>query len=210
MRAKMPAMQQSPSIAVFDVGGVLLDWNPRHLYRKMFDDADAMEHFLTTVCTREWNLQLDAGRGYANGIAELVERFPDQADLIRAYDERWPEMVAGVIEGTVEILETLQAGYRPVYAITNFSAEKFALSRALWPFLDAFDGVVVSGEVKALKPQPEIFRILFERHDLTPSDCLFIDDVPANVAGAEAVGMHGHHFTSPERLRRDLEAVGIL
>ena len=203
-------MQQSPSIAVFDVGGVLLDWNPRHLYRKMFDDADAMEHFLATVCTREWNLQLDAGRGYVDGVAELVERFPDQAELIRAYDERWPEMIAGVIEGTVEILETLQAGDRSVYAITNFSAEKFALSRQLWPFLDAFDGVVVSGEVKTLKPQPEIFQILFERHDLTPSDCVFIDDVPANVAGAEAVGMHGHHFTSPESLRADLEAAGIL
>ena len=203
-------MQQSPSIAVFDVGGVLLDWDPRHLYRKMFDDADAMETFLATVCTREWNLQLDAGRGYADSIAELVGRFPEQADLIRAYDERWPEMVAGTLEGTVEILRSLQESDQPVYAITNFSAEKFALSRALWPFLDAFDGVVVSGEVKALKPQPEIFQILFERHDLTPSDCLFIDDVPANVAGAEAVGMHGHHFTSPENLRTDLEAAGIL
>ncbi len=203
-------MRRSPSIAVFDVGGVLLDWDPRHLYRKMFDDADAMERFLATVCTREWNLRLDAGRRYADGVAELVARFPDQADLIRAYDERWPEMIAGVIEGTVEILTTLQAGDRPVYAITNFSAEKFALSRALWPFLDAFDGVVVSGEVKTLKPRPEIFRILFERHGLTPADCLFIDDVPANVAGAEAVGMHGHHFTSPENLRNDLEAAGIL
>ena len=203
-------MQQMPSIAVFDVGGVLLDWNPRHLYRKMFDDADAMEHFLATVCTREWNLQLDAGRGYADGVAELVERFPDQAELIRAYDERWPEMIAGAIEGTVEILETLQASDRPVYAITNFSAEKFALSRELWPFLDDFDGVVVSGEVKTLKPQPEIFQILFERHGLTPSDCVFIDDVATNVAGAEAVGMHGHHFTSPENLRKDLEAAGIL
>lgn len=203
-------MQQSPSIAVFDVGGVLLDWNPRHLYRKMFEDPDAMEHFLATVCTREWNLELDAGRGYADGVAELVDRFPDQADLIRAYDERWPEMIAGVIEGTVEILETLQASDRPVYAITNFSAEKFALSRELWPFLDAFDGVVVSGEVKTLKPQPEIFQILFERHGLTPSDCVFIDDVATNVAGAKAVGMHGHHFTSPENLRKDLKAAGIL
>ena len=203
-------MQRSPSIAVFDVGGVLLDWDPRHLYRKMFDDAGAMEHFLATVCTHEWNLQLDAGRGFADGVAELVERFPDQADLIRAYDDRWPEMIAGVIEGAVRILRTLQESGRPVFAITNFPAEKFALARQLWPFLDAFDGVVVSGEVKTLKPRPEIFQILFERHDLTPAECLFIDDVPANVAGAEAVGMHGHHFTSPQRLRADLEAAGIL
>lgn len=210
MPVRLPAMQRQPTIPVFDVGGVLLDWDPRHLYRKLFDDNDAMEYFLATVCTREWNLQLDAGRGYADGVAELVDRFPDQADLIRAYDDRWPEMVSGVLEGTVEILRTLQESGRPVYAITNYSAEKFALSRELWPFLDAFDGVIVSGEVKALKPQPEIFRILFDRHDLRPADCLFIDDVAANVAGAEAVGMHGHQFTSPERLRTDLEATGIL
>ncbi len=197
-------------IPVFDVGGVLLDWNPRYLYRRLIPDEAAREHFLATVCTSAWNLQMDRGRPWADGVAELVARFPDQAPLIRAFDEGWPEMVAGAIDGTVALLEALAARGHAVYAITNFSADKFALARQLYPFLNRFTGVVVSGEVGIIKPEAAIFRCFLERYGLDPADCLFIDDMTINIAAAEAAGMTGHHFTDPAGLQDRLVAAGLL
>lgn len=203
-------MSRSPSVPVFDIGGVVLDWDTRHLYRKLFDDAAAMERFLATVCTPLWNLSLDAGKPFRQGVAELVERFPEQAALIRAYDERWQEMVPRALDDTVAIMDELRARGRRLYAITNFSAEKMALERRRWPFLSWFDGMVVSGETGLVKPGAAIYRRLLSDHGLAAGDCLYIDDSAANVAGARAVGMHAVRFETAARLRAELEAFGLL
>jgi 2-haloacid dehalogenase len=200
----------APPIPVFDIGGVLLDWNPRHLYARLIPNAAAREHFLDTVCTPAWNLEQDRGRPWDLAVGELVARHPDQADLIRAYDERWPEMVSGPIVDTVAILETLLDAGHAVYSITNFSEAKFDLCRARFGFLNRFAGIVVSGHERLVKPDPAIYRCLLDRHGLAAEDCLFIDDAPANVAGARSAGMQAIAFTTPERLRADLVSVGLL
>lgn len=203
-------MATAPPIPVFDVGGVLLDWDPRHLYRRLIPDEAARERFLATVCTPLWNLQMDRGRPWADGVAELVDRFPDQALLIRAFDEHWPEMVADAYPATVALLEGLMDRGHGVYCITNFSADKFALTRARFPFLDRFAGIVVSGEVGLVKPEPAIYRCLIERYDLDPGRCLFIDDMAINVEAARLVGMTAHHYTGPDDLEGALAAAGLL
>ena len=200
----------SASIAVFDVGAVLIDWDPRHLYRKLFDDDAVMERFLAEVCSPAWNLQQDAGRSFSIAVAELSERFPDQAELIRAYDERWQEMVPGAIDGSVGLLHELDAAGVPLYAITNFSVEKFALTRARFDFFERFLGIVVSGEVKLVKPDPAIYYRLLDDYGLAAADCLFIDDSAANVAAAAGVGMRAVQFSSPAQLRAALAAEGML
>lgn len=201
--------EERASIAVFDIGNVLIDWDPRHLYRSIFADPARMEWFLAEVCTSEWNLEQDRGRPFAEAVAERIALFPDLAAEIRAFDERWHDMVPGAIAGSVELLEALRAGGVPLFAITNFSAEKFALARQRFDFLNGFEGVVVSGEERVLKPAPAIYRTLLDRHGLVAGDCLFIDDSLKNVEGARAVGMHGHHFTSPAELAVELRRYGF-
>jgi haloacid dehalogenase-like hydrolase len=144
------------SAVIFDVGGVLIDWNPRHLYRKLFDgDADdAMERFLAEVCTPEWNLRQDAGRPFAEAVAELAERFPEHADLIAAYDLRWEEMLQGAHVETVEIVRELRAQGTPLYCLTNSSTEKFPLMQRRFDVFDLFDGIVVSGEAWSSRIPP--------------------------------------------------------
>lgn len=203
-------MPDVATIPVFDIGGVLLDWNPRHLYRKLFEDEAAMEAFLATVCTPEWNRRMDGGLTFAEGIAECIGRFPGHARMIRAYRDRWAEMIPAAVDGTVAILEELRSDGRKLYAITNFAAETFAIARERWRFLDWFDGIVVSGEIRALKPQPAIYRHLLERYGLAAGDCLFIDDVQENVDGAVAVGMQAVRFENAAKLRADLKAHGLI
>ena len=199
-----------PEAVVFDVGGVLIDWNPRHLYRRLFDDEEEMERFLAEVCSPAWNLLLDAGLPFQEGVGALKSRFPQHARLIHAYDEQWQEMVVGALEDTVAVLrDVIEAGW-PVYALTNFSAEKFALERQRWPFLNWFRGVVVSGEVGVVKPDPAIYRHLTSGFGLVAERCLFIDDQPANVAGARAVGMQAVRFVGADALRAELSARGVL
>ena len=196
---------------VFDVGGVLIDWNPRHLYRKLFDgDAAAMEDFLARVCSHDWNLMQDAGRPFAEGVADLSARFPEHAEKIAAYDSRWEEMIAGTIDGTVAILRELQARGTPLYCLTNFSTEKFPLCRRRFDFFAAFAGIVVSGEIGMVKPDRAIYDHLVGTYGLTPSRCLFIDDNQDNVAGAHAAGLQAIRYTSPARLRRELTARGLM
>lgn len=198
----------SPTTLVFDIGNVLIGWDPRNLYRRLFADPARMEWFLTEVCNHEWNLEQDRGRLFGEAVLERIAAFPQFEAEIRAYDERWPDMISGPIPGSVRLLEAVRGEGRPNYAITNFSHEKFALAQEMFGFLRGFDGIVVSGDEKVVKPDPAIYRILIERHGLDPSDCIFIDDSPANVAGAGLVGMRGVRFTSPERLLRDLAAAG--
>lgn len=197
----------NPTIAVFDIGNVLIEWNPEHLYRKLIPDPAARAHFLAEVCPPAWNLAQDAGRSFAEGIAEACARHPGQAALIAAFFERWDEMVPGPIQGSVDILAALKAAGRPVHAITNFSAETFPIARRRFAFLEWFDDVVVSGAVRRVKPDPAIYRLLLDRQGLAAADTVFIDDSPANLAGARAVGMHALHFTGPDRLRADLRAL---
>jgi 2-haloacid dehalogenase len=199
------------SVAIFDLGGVLLDWNPRHLYRKLFGgDEAAMEHFLATVCTTEWNERQDAGRSFAEATRELLPIHADKIELIEAFGKRFGELIAGPIDGTVDVLAELKARGVPIYAITNWSAETFPPQRQRFAFLSWFDGIVVSGMEGVMKPDPRIFQILCERHGVAPESAVFIDDVAANAAAASALGIHGIHFRSPDQLRRELVAVGLL
>jgi 2-haloacid dehalogenase len=195
---------------VFDLGGVLIDWDPRHLYRKLLADEAAVEEFLATVCTPEWNAEQDRGRPFAEGVAELVERHPVHAAAITAYHERWTEMLGGDIGGTVELLAELRATGVALYALTNWSAETFGIARERFEFLSWFDGVLVSGEERIIKPDPAIFRLLLDRFGLDPQATFYVDDSPVNVAAARELGFDAVRFTEPERFRRDLETRGLL
>lgn len=206
-----PGTAATPRIVVFDIGGVLIEWNPRYLYRKLFQgDDDAMEAFLSTVCTSEWNLEQDRGRSWQHAVASLSAAHPGQNDLIAAYDRRWDEMVTGEIPGTPAILAELKARGTPVYALTNFSVDKLERTRRRFDFLNAFDGITVSAEVGLVKPDPAIYRKLIDTYGLTAGETLFIDDVAKNVEGARAVGMHAVQFTGAAALRADLESFGLL
>lgn len=197
--------------AVFDFGGVLVDWNPRYLYRKLFaGDEAAVEDFLATVCTLEWHFKHDAGRPMAEGVAELVAAFPDKADLIRAFEVRWREMFRGQIEGTVEILHALKAVGVPLYGLTNYASEKFDELHEQVDFLPLFDDILVSGKVGLIKPDPAIFQLMLSRFGLDPSATIFVDDVPANVEAATAMGLKAVHFRGPGDLAKDLTSLGLL
>ena len=206
-----PAPASLRGTVVFDLGGVLIDWDPRHLYRKLFPgDAAGMERFLSEVCTGAWNLQQDAGRPWAEATAALKAEYPAQAALIDAFHRRWPEMIAGPIAGTVDILADLKAAGTPLYALTNWSAETYPVALERFPFMEWFRGVVVSGQEKLIKPDPRIYRLLVERHGLRPEDIVYIDDNVRNAAAATALGMHGIHFTGPPALRQELVSLGLL
>jgi 2-haloacid dehalogenase len=194
---------------VFDLGGVLIDWNPRYLYRTLFDDDDAMEEFLATVTTAEWNQAQDAGRPWAEAVADLAARHPDHRQLIEAYWQRWPEMLGDAIQPTVAILAELRAIGLGVYALSNWSAETFPVARPRFPFLEWFDGMVISGNERLIKPDPRIFRLLLARYRLTPGETVFIDDHATNVAAAETAGIVGLRFVDAMSLRRDLRALGV-
>lgn len=197
------------STVVFDIGNVLIRWDPRNLYRRLIPDEAAMEAFLRDVCTDAWNIEQDRGRTWAEAVAERVALFPEHEALIRAYDTGWHDMVPGTVEGSVEILEELDEAGVPLFAITNFSAEKFAEARARFPFLGRFRDIVVSADERLLKPDPAIYRVLLDRQDVDPRRAVFIDDSPRNVAGAETVGMTGVHFTGAADLRSRLRDLGL-
>jgi 2-haloacid dehalogenase len=195
---------------IFDLGLVLIDWDPRHLYRKVFANPVEMDWFLTHVCNGAWNLEQDRGRSFDEGVAEAAARHPKYAAEIALYRDRWIEMAPGPIAGSVAILEELHAQGRPLYALTNWNGDTFRATRARFPFLEYFRDIVVSGDEGVIKPDPAIYRLLLQRNGLAAADCIFVDDSLKNVVGAEAVGMQGRHFTSPDALRSDLLALGLL
>jgi len=194
---------------VFDLGGVLIQWDPRLLYRKMLPTEQAVEHFLSTVCTPEWNAQQDAGRPLDEGIAELVDRFPDQAVLIEAWRDRFAEMMLPM-RGSVELLRELREREVPIYALSNWGAETFDATRSLFPFLDWFRGLLISGKVGLVKPDPQIFGLLLREHRLNPAEVAFIDDHPPNVEVAHRIGFQAVLFSSPADLRGELVRLGLL
>lgn len=199
-----------PSAVVFDIGGVLVDWNPRYLYRKLLPDEESVEWFLTGVCTPEWNLEQDRGRPWGEAVAQLSARFPEHAELIVAYHRRWTETVAGAIDDTVDVLRELRGLGVSLYALTNFSPDKFEWTRKQFGWFDWFGGIVVSGEERLVKPDPRIYQLLLDRYRLDAGDVVYVDDVAVNVDAARAVGMAAVRFTDPARLRADLSGFGLL
>jgi 2-haloacid dehalogenase len=199
------------SAVIFDLGGVLIDWNPRYLYRKLFDgDDEAMERFLAEITSPAWNAEQDAGRTWREAVETLGAIHPDHRDLIAAYDERWEETLGGPIEGTVEILAELRRAGVRLAALSNWSAEKFPLARPRYPFLEWFETIVISGEIGVSKPDPRIFRHLLEMTGLPAERCVFVDDSAANVRAAADLGMTAIRFEDPETLRVDLGDLGLL
>ncbi len=210
-RATGVPARPSPAIdtVVFDVGNVLIPWNPRWLLGKLLPDEAALERFLDEVDFGAWNEQHDAGLPFADGIARLGARFPHYRQVLQAFFDRWEETIADPFPESVALARALRsAGYR-TFALTNFSAETYPRALRRNPFLDEFEGIVVSGREGMIKPDPAIYRLLCTRYAVTPERCVFIDDNPRNVEGARAVGMHALHFTDVERLAGDLAALGV-
>ena len=207
----------SPVTAVvFDVGNVLIEWDPRHLYRKIFRDDEGrpdearVAWFLETICTQSWNERQDAGRSLAEGTAELTARHPDHAAEIAAYYGRFHEMIPGEIAGSVALLKALKARGRPLYGLSNYTRETFRLTRERFAFFALFDGIVVSGEEGVMKPDPEIYRRLLARYNLRPESAFFIDDNRANIEAAAALGFATHHFRGADGLAGHLSALELL
>lgn len=194
---------------VLDLGGVLIDWDPRYLYRRLLPEHE-VDAFLDEIGFAEWNYAQDAGTPWAEAVEALAARHPHRRDLIAAYPARYPETMRGPIAGTVAILEELHRAGTRLLALTNWSAETFPHARAAFGFLELFDAIVVSGEEGVAKPDPEIFRILIDRHRLDPDTTVYVDDAPANVAAATCQGLIAFRFTGPEQLRADLRSVGLL
>jgi 2-haloacid dehalogenase len=190
---------------IFDLGGVLLDWNPHRLYAPYFNSSAEIDRFLHEINFAEWNMHQDAGRPFAEGVTALSQEFPHHADLIRAYHERWEDSVPGAIDGTVDILKRLKYDGHPLYALTNFSAETFPLMRRRFDFLELFEYILVSGEVGLVKPDPAIYRLMLEKIGHPARECLFIDDSLKNIESARRLGFDVIHFQSPEQLETELQ-----
>ena len=204
-------MTGRPTTVVFDIGNVLVAWDPRNLYRRYFAGREEqMEWFLDNVCTPAWNVEQDRGRSFTEAVDLLVKEHPPEwHPMIRAFDEQWHETISGPIHGTVDILKALKRNGVPVFAITNWNQDKFREALRRFDFLASFDGIVVSGDERLLKPDREIFELFFKRYAVQPEAAVFIDDSLRNVEGARAAGMQALHFTSPETLARDLRGLGF-
>ena len=198
-------MSHNPTIVVFDVGNVLIDWDHTRVYRKIFDDSDAMERFFDETDLMKWNLEQDRGRSWGDAETLLISDFPHYTDEIRAFRANWHDMISGEIEGTVALQQALLGAKVPLYAITNFAVDTFRESQQRFPFLRDFIDIVISGEEKLMKPEPEIYQRLLQRNNLDAADCLFIDDNKDNITTARAIGMHAHHFTSAANLKSELQ-----
>ena len=196
-------MSKSPTI-IFDLGAVLIDWNPRHLFRKLFDNEAAMNVFLRDICAPEWNAEQDRGRTWQEAVDMLIDTHPEHGDMIRAYKDRWDEMLKGPIDGSVAILERLDAESYELHALTNWSAETFPIARQRYAFLERFRTILVSGEERLIKPDPAIFELMLERIGHPAERCVFIDDSAENIEAAKALGFDALHFTSPEQLQAEL------
>nr|WP_269822170.1 HAD family phosphatase [Aggregatibacter actinomycetemcomitans] len=187
----------------------MVDWNPRHLYRKIFSNDAEMERFLAEVCNSEWNARQDAGRSWSEGVAEAVKQHPQYEAEIRAYHERWTETLNGAIDDTVALLEPLKRSGVRLLALTNWSNETFHFAEERFPFLTEFEGILVSGYERLAKPDPRIFNLLIERYHLNPQHTVFIDDNLRNVEGARNFGLHTLQFTHAQKLKQDLITLGV-
>lgn len=206
-----PSPDPSVTTVVFDLGGVLIDWDPRYLYRQLLPTDEAIEAFLDEVGFPGWNHAVDAGRStWADAVDALSGSHPHHRHLIEAYPSRFAETLGGPIEGSVEVLRELHDLGLRLLGLTNWSAETFPVALERFDFLDLFDDIVVSGAERVAKPDPEIFALLVRRHGLDPSRTLFVDDKQANVDAARRAGLVGLLFTDARALRADLESAGVL
>ena len=196
---------------IFDLGAVLIDWNPRLMYLTLFDNEAEMEKFLAEITTSDWNEEQDAGRPLLEGTEILIQQFPEHEHLIRAFYGRWDEMLGEAFHDTVAIFKKLkESGKYKIYALTNWSAETFPVAQARFEFLNWFDGIVVSGEEKMRKPTPEFYHILLNRYEVNAQECLFIDDNYRNILAAEKIGIECIHFISADALEAQLISLGLL
>jgi 2-haloacid dehalogenase len=189
---------------IFDCGGVLLDWNIRYLYNKLFDNPVELDRFLAEIDFPNWNLEMDRGRPFAESVAELSRQFPHYASQIKAFDDRWEETIGGPIHATVEILPILKERGYDLYGLTNWSAEKYEITRHKYPFFGLFDDIVVSGTVKLVKPDLRIFALMEEKANRPAAECLFVDDSETNITAAQRFGFKTIHFKSAEQLAMEL------
>ena len=204
------ARETAPAAVVFDIGEVLLHWDPQRVYRRLIPDDGERARFLRDICPPEWNAAFDRGAPMPQGVAEHAERHPEHAALILAWWADWPQMIGPAIDGTVACLRALKAKGTPVYGLTNFAAETFEIARDMYPFLNDFDVCVVSAHVKRNKPEPEIYAELEARTGAAPHTLFFADDRPENIAAAQARGWHGHVFEHAEGLQAALIGHGLL
>ncbi len=200
----------SVDTVIFDVGNVLVHWNPRFLYEKLITDKQELEYFLSEVITMQWHTEHDRGRSFEEGVAILSKQFPEYGDWIGAYNDRWDETIGGPIVGSVQILDHLKNSDVPVYGLTNFNEPKWNEFKKKYKFISMLDDVVVSGREKMVKPDPRLFQLTLDRFDLEPSTTLFIDDNVMNVQAASKLGMKTHQFISPTALARDMRQYGLV
>ncbi|MDQ3683126.1 MAG: HAD family phosphatase [Bacteroidota bacterium] len=204
-------MKQKIKAIVFDLGGVLIDWNPSYVFDKLIEDEEKRKHFFENICTPDWNEEQDAGRPVKQATEELIAEHPDWKEAIEAFYGRWTEMLGGPIKETVDILwQIKQSGHYKLYALTNWSAELFPIALELYDFLHWFDGRVVSGEEKIRKPDPVFYQLLLDRYQLKAEETLFIDDNIRNKNAAEELGIRSILFRSPQLLKEDLIKSEIL
>ncbi len=204
-------MQDTIRALVFDFGGVLINWEPRRVFQKFFhQDPQAMEAFMQEIGFSEWNRQQDAGYPFKQAVIDLSTRFPQYARIIQAYDVDWEESITGIVPGTVELVRKLKEKGFPLYGLTNWNLDKFSLVRRKYDFLDLFDEIIVSGEIRMAKPDPEIYHFLLDRIHRLPGECLMIDDSLANIETARKIGFPTIHFSSAERLEKELLNLNIL
>ncbi len=195
---------------LFDFGGVLMDWNAHYLYDSLLDSPVAVDQFLEEIGFSAWNLDMDGGRPFAESVADLSRQFPQHAALLHAYDERWEETLRGPIQPSLEILRALKRRGYPLYGLTNWSEEKFEITRRKYPIFDVFENIVVSGTVKLTKPDPRIFALTLQTIGRPAQECLLIDDSQKNILAASAMGFQTIHFKSPEQLQAELIQMELL
>lgn len=196
---------------IFDLGGVLIDWNPEHVYKKVFNgDQVKVDWFLNNICTHDWNVEQDAGRTLKEGTDLLINQFPEYEALIRIFYDRWEDMIGGVIQETVDILNNLKRENKyKIYALTNWSNETFHIPYKNYNFFKNFEGIVVSGDEKTRKPFPEIYQIILDRYQINPKQSVFIDDNFENIQAAEKFGINGIHYKTTIQLIKNLSQFGI-
>jgi 2-haloacid dehalogenase len=196
---------------IFDLGGVLIDWNPKYVYdEKYFDSEEKRLYFFENICTSEWNEEQDGGRSIVEATQMLVKQFPEWETSIRDYYGRWADMLKAAIPETVDIFRQLREGGKyKIYALTNWQAGLFDIALVRYNFLHWFDGIVVSGEEKTRKPFPEFYQRLLTRYNVNPAEALFIDDNLRNVKAAEDLGITAIHFQSPAQLLKDFKTIGL-
>lgn len=194
---------------IFDFGGVLVDWNPRYLYREYFQYENEMEFFLNFVCTAEWDLEQDKGRTLAKGTHLLQKKFPEFKSMIELFYDKWEIMLRSDIPETVSLLYKLKTKYK-IYGLTNWSSENISIAYKKFPFFKEFNGIVVSGKEKIVKPNPQIYRVLLDRYNLKAEKSIFIDDNIENIRVAQKLGFYTIHFESPNKLEAELLSINVL